>query len=185
MNRFLKLGIALLGVSLTSACASAPPPADPPLLTMLTPMPTKPIDPTTEQMQAAITRVLKNSQAPAFAKYQYHRYDLDGDGRRDAIVLLQNPYKYWCNIHGCTLLVMKASDNDFRLVSKIQPIRAPFYVSPLKTNGWHDLIVRVSGRWDKTKNVAMKFDGYKYPYNPESLPAYNGAGAQRVSAIFP
>ncbi len=152
---------------------------------MLTPMLPPVKDPTTAQMEQAITRFLQESGAPAFAKYQFYRYDLDGDKRRDAIILLQNPYKYWCNIHGCTLIVMKANDHDFTMISKTQPIRAPFFISPERTNGWHDLVVRVSGRWDKTKNVAMKFDGRKYPYNPETLPSYAGLAPHVGMNIFP
>ena len=148
-------------------------------------MPAKPKDPTKQHMEQAISRTLQQFGAPAFAKYQYYRYDLDNDGRRDAIVLLQNPYKYWCNKHGCTLLVMKASDNDFTLVSKSIPIRAPFYISNNKSYGWNDLIIRVSGRWKKTKNVAMQFDGHRYPENPESLPALTMNESISSANIFP
>lgn len=184
MNPVSKFIMVAIGLCLLTSCSSAPRQGDNDQFVMLTPMLPPVKDPTTAQMESAITRFLQSSDSPAFAKYQFYRYDLDGDGRRDAIVLLQNPYKYWCNIHGCTLIVLKASDNDFRLVSKTQPIRAPFYISPSKTNGWHDLVVRVSGRWNQTKNVAMKFDGRQYPYSPESLPAYAGVNPNSAATIF-
>jgi len=151
---------------------------------MMMPSQKAPKDPTKEQMEKAITRTLQETGAPAFAKYEYFRHDLDGDGRRDAIVLLQHPYKYWCNQHGCTLLVLKAGTTDFGLVSKTMPIRAPFYISPNKTNGWNDLIVRVSGRWSQTKNVAMKFDGNQYPDNPEPLPSIGQEDLMITAGVF-
>ena len=40
--------------------------------------------------------------------YDFRRVDLNGDGKRDALVLFTNPYGYWCGDNGCSMLVMKA-----------------------------------------------------------------------------
>ena len=55
------------------------------------------------------------------------------------------------------MLVMKAHNNGFTLVNSIQPVREPIYISRTKNNGWNNIIVRVSGRWEKAKDVAFRF----------------------------
>jgi hypothetical protein len=74
----------------------------------------------------------------------------------------KNPYGYWCDTHGCTMLVMRAGNDKFELVNAIQPVRAPLYVSNTESNGWKDIIVRVTGRWDESKDVAMTYNGAQY-----------------------
>jgi hypothetical protein len=70
------------------------------------------------------------------------------------------------------MVVMKAANDHFNLVSEIGPVRGPLLVSNTRTGGWRDLIVRISGRQDiDTKDVALKFDGSTYPAQPEWQPA--------------
>ena len=133
-------------------------------------MPMGPVDPSDSIARDAVALFLKETGSPAYSSYDIRRIDLDADGRRDALVLLKSPYGYWCGAHGCAMLVLKASNDSFTLVNAIQPIREPLYIGQAQTNGWKDLIVRVSGRWDKAKDVAMKFDGSTYPSNPSNLP---------------
>lgn len=137
---------------------------------LLVPLPPNPIDPTDVQAHAAVKSFLEGSDAPAASQYDIRRYDLDDDGRREAIVFLKAPYRYWCGTHGCTVLVFQAHNEHFTLVNDIQPLRAPLYISPNKTEGWHDLIARVSGRWSESRDVALRFDGQRYPSNPEIAP---------------
>ena len=73
-------------------------------------------------------------------------------------------------MHGCTMLVLKAGDDRFTLVNAIQPVREPLYISDSESNGWRNLVVRVSGRWDSAKDVAMRYNGQVYPENPDVLP---------------
>ena len=138
----------------------------------LIPLPGAPIDPGDEVVDAAVAEFLKDTGAPAFSSYQIERYDLDGDQRREALVLFSTPYGYWCDMHGCTMLVLKASDNDFTLVNAIQPLREPLYVSNIETQGWKTMVARISGRWNETKEVALQFNGEQYPANPTALPPY-------------
>lgn len=129
-------------------------------------------DPGDEILKEHIAGFLEQTQSPLHSQYEFSRLDLDADGRRDALVLLKTPYGYWCGIHGCTLLVMKAHNKSFSLVNTIQPIRTPVHVSELRTNGWRNLITRVSGRNTDPKNVALQFNGNGYPHNPDGLPPY-------------
>ncbi|GJL85296.1 MAG: hypothetical protein DHS20C02_10710 [Micavibrio sp.] len=128
--------------------------------------------PGNEVLVRAIKDYLAATNNPVSSQYNFSRQDLNGDGLEDALVLFKNPYGHWCSQHGCTMLVMKAHRGHFTVVNAIQPVRTPLYVSMIKTNGWKDLIILVSGRQESTKNVAMRFDGRKYPADPSSLPAY-------------
>jgi hypothetical protein len=161
----IALGLACV-LLLLASCASEPKMARAPLI----PVPSGPIDPPDAVLRAGVADFLSQSQAPAASGYEFSRVDLDADGRRDALVLFNAPYGYWCDRNGCTMLVLKAGDDRFTLVNAIQPIRAPLYISDSQSNGWKDLIVRVSGRWDPAKDVEMAFNGHEYPSNPDELP---------------
>lgn len=151
---------------------------------LLTPLPSR-ADPADSVLTAAIGAFLKDSGAPVASRYDFRRYDLDGDGMRDALALFKSPYGYWCGLHGCTLLVMRAVSADtFEIASTIQPVREPLYVGSGETNGWKDIIVHVSGRWSETKDVALHFDGKTYPGNPSDLPAYKGAQEEKLARLF-
>lgn len=164
---FTRIFIMLLMLPLfLGACASEP------QTQTLTPMPRSTQDPPDERLIDALKEFITQGHAPPATGYQYVRYDLNGDGLRDALMLLKTPFGYWCGTHGCTMLVFQAHPGKFTLVNAIQPVQAPVYISTMKSNGWKDLVVRVSGRWTKAKDVAMLFDGQKYPSNPSDLPPF-------------
>ncbi|MFK7839045.1 MAG: hypothetical protein AB8B83_01840 [Bdellovibrionales bacterium] len=129
-------------------------------------------DPTNEQLHEAILNFMKTTGAPVSSTYNFVRFDLDGDKRREAIIMVKAPYGYWCGQHGCVLMVMKAHNNGFTFVNAVQPVREPIFISRAKTNGWNNVVVRISGRWSETKNVLLRFDGKQYPDNPETLSPY-------------
>ena len=127
-------------------------------------------DPNNTLFQRAISQYLRSIEAPPSTRYEYTRIDLNNDTRRDAIILLKTPHHYWCTTDGCPLIIMKAHNDSFELVSVSKPVRSPFIVSAKETHGWKDIIARVSGRtrWEP-KDVALTFDGTRYPRNPENL----------------
>ncbi|HOO82720.1 MAG TPA: hypothetical protein PK513_09470 [Alphaproteobacteria bacterium] len=131
------------------------------------------IDPDDAILRESVSYFLENSEAPSASTYDFERIDLNEDGRRDALILFKTPYGYWCGTHGCTMLILRAHNNHFSLVNDIQPIREPVYISPAKSHGWKNLLVRVSGRWDKAKNVVMAYNGEKYPNDPSNLPPFD------------
>lgn len=132
-------------------------------------------DPGDMVLMDSVKGFLKETNAPLYSEFEFTRTDLDADGRRDALVLLKNPYGFWCGGHGCTMLVMKANNDSFTLVNSVQPIRTPVKITTQKTNGWNTMIARVSGRTDDPKNVALMFDGHNYPEDPSTLPAFDTA----------
>lgn len=95
------------------------------------------------------------------------RVDLDGDGREDLLMLLED--RNWCGSGGCTLLVFHNGDTGYRLLSRTRPARPPVAVSPRVHNGWHDLLVGVGGGGTVAGTVALQFDGSGYPDNPALL----------------
>ncbi len=86
---------------------------------------------------------------------------------------MDGPYGYWCGVHGCAMAIFRANRAGFSFMNAVQPVRSPVYVSTLESRGWRNLIVRVSGRNTRAKNVMLEFDGRAYPADPSRLPAYS------------
>lgn len=176
----LQTGLAIIAVLFLGACAGAP---QQQVMTDLPSFIEDPVDPGDEYVKIAMDQFLAETNAPPFSQYHFRRIDLNNDGRREALVVFTNPYGYWCGVYGCTMLVMEAGNKSFQLVNAISPVREPIQISELRTNGWQDIIINVSGRWTETKDVALQFDGRNYPVNPDSLPpVLEYAGATRLFA---
>lgn len=152
---------------------------------LLTPMPDEMVqEPDDGAVRVAVSAYLSQRGAPPSSLYDVHRVDLDGDKRREALVLFKNPYLYWCTGNGCPMIVLKANDDDFDFVNAIEPVRGPIYISTETHNGWRDIMMRVSGRWTQTKDVALAYNGSSYPESPEDLPSYDRLAQNIVSKIF-
>lgn len=137
-------------------------------------------------VQQAIADYTKQQGAPPDASNRFFAdtIDLNGDGTRDAIVVLST--SYWCGTGGCTMLVLEGQkDNTFRLVSESSLVRPPITVSDTKTNGWRDLILTVSGGGMPAKTVVLKFDGKKYPLNPSDQPGLPVNAPIQGTVLFP
>ena len=143
----------------------------PPLLPIIEPMMRQELS--DQYVTRAVQDYIKLKHAPSFSEYDFMRVDLDQDGWQDALIHLTAPYGQWCNKSGCTVLALHARENGFSLVGEISSIRPPFYISDTQTNGWRNLIVRVSGRIEKAKDVVLRFNGSEYPNSPIEFPASN------------
>lgn len=122
-----------------------------------------------EQLRADVAALVAARGGPANSQYEHSFTDLNGDGRRDALVLFTLPYGYWCGWAGCTMAVFTADDDSFNAVSDVRNVRGPVMVAENTTNGWRDIVVRVSGTHMADKNVALQFEHGKYPENPAGL----------------
>lgn len=143
-------------------------------------------DPEDAMIDVAVQAYLKANKGPLYSHYDYTRVDLDGDGRRDALVMFSGPHSYWCDMNGCSLAVFKATNDGFTMVSESFPVRGPLYVAESKTEGWKNLIIHVSGQeYASAKNVAMQFDGITYPRNPFFLPGIQVSQADYAQKVFP
>ena len=186
MGRFYRFSIVCLcsALLLLGACASAPEQSA--YDGKLTPMPSEPQDPEDHVLDAAIKEYLAATKGPLFTRYDFTRVDLDNDGRREGLVMMKGPHNYWCDANGCSLVVFKAADDYFTVASEIFPVRGPLYVGETKSEGWRDLIIRVSGQsYAKAKNVALQYDGRQYPRNPFFEPEMKISMAPTGPRLFP
>lgn len=161
---------ALIALLFISACSSSTSTAP------LTPLPAPVKEPSNEQLKADIQTYVRSVGAPAASGFQFNRIDLNGDGRREGLVLLNKPYGYWCEENGCQLLVFKANEDNFTFINTIKPIREPIYIENKLSHGWKNIVTRVSGRSGKAaKNVALKYNGNTYPTNPAQQEHFHAA----------
>ncbi|MCB1680579.1 MAG: hypothetical protein KDI65_01455 [Alphaproteobacteria bacterium] len=151
----------------------------------LLPLPSTEADPGDDVLMASIHGFLKEQTAPAQTRYEYARFDLNDDGKRDALVYLKSPYGYWCGMEGCALLVMKAEHGQFVPINLIRPVRNPVYVGAGIHSGWHDLAVRVAGGEEKAGESILYFDGKKYPSYPPLPITESFLPDQAVRTFFP
>ncbi len=139
--------------------------------------------------QDAVKMYLDACKGPQSSQYEYSREDLDGDGRREGIILLESPFYSWCTVDGCRMVIFKAEEKQFSVLSEISPVRGPLLLSDTRTNGWRDIVMRVSGRtgW-AAKDVALKFNGATYPKQPayvEPLPSQVAMANINGTQLFP
>lgn len=152
---------SFLFVFLLSACGERQ--QEPPGLTAF---PEAAKDPGDARLMADIREYIAAQKGPPNSRFQYARLDMNGDGLREGLVLFTLPHSYWCGPGECSMTVFKAQHGGFSLLSEITRIRGPLVVSEHKTNGWRDIIVRMSGVSMSDRNVALRFDGQGYPTNP-------------------
>lgn len=97
-------------------------------------------------------------------RYVDGNVDLNGDGRSELVLHVIGTAA--CGSGGCPTLVFTPVGEGFRLVATIGLTHPPIAVSPQRSNGWRNLVVRVGGGGAKAENVELAFDGKSYPENP-------------------
>ncbi len=97
-------------------------------------------------------------------------FDLNGDGRLEAIVYLVG--RGWCGSGGCPTLILARDGTSYKLVTSIFITRAPIRVFNEVTNGWRNIGVWVQGGGILPGHeMELRFDGRTYPSNPTMPPA--------------
>ena len=117
-----------------------------------------------ESLSSATFQYLSKQGDDSHPELRTFEFDLNGDGREDAIVLLTG--NEWCGSGGCNMLVFQGTEKGFNFISTSTITNVPIAVLHEKRHGWHTLIVR-SG---KIGTVLMRFNGQKYPSNPSKQP---------------
>jgi len=128
--------------------------------------------PQQESASPQLERALHEAFAdvPGPIHYFAKQVDLNGDARAEHIVHVAGPMV--CGTGGCDTLVFTQQDSGLRLVSRISVTRPPIVVASTATQGWRDLVVRVSGGGIVPGHDArLRFDGRTYPANPTVPPA--------------
>ena len=96
--------------------------------------------------------------------------DLKDDGTREVVVYLTGGD--WCGSGGCTTLILAPEDSSYKIVTKITVTRLPIRILTTKTNGWHDLTVRVQGGGiARSYEAKLSFNGKSYLKNASMPPA--------------
>jgi len=91
------------------------------------------------------------------------KYDLNGDGIKDALVLLN-----WCSQNGCEILFFEGIDNGYRFSSRVSRVHAPIIVAQTQHYLWQSLLIEKNGQWFK-----LDFDGISYPIDSRDFKAVN------------
>ncbi len=110
---------------------------------------------------------------PGPIRYFAAAADLDRDGQSEWVVHVAGPSV--CGTGGCnTHVFSQASDGTLELVTTVSVSRPPVVSADTRTNGWRDLVVRVSGGGILPGHDArLRYDAAtgSYPANPTVAPA--------------
>jgi len=119
-----------------------------------------------DQLPSDVETLIREQYAAPDAAIRYREgtIDLNDDGRDELLVHVIGPMA--CGSGGCPTLVFTPAGSRYRLVSTIAVTRAPIGVTTTTTEGWRNLIVRVSGGGTRARDVELLFDGTSYPANP-------------------
>jgi len=101
---------------------------------------------------------------PKNTKFSAVKYDLNGDGFDEAIVLLD-----WCsNKSGCEMLIFEGVADGYRFSSRVSRIHAPIIISRTQHYLWQSLLVKKDEGWQ-----LLKFDGLSYPIHTRDVNMVN------------
>lgn len=115
-------------------------------------------------VQAALEKVDKEIKPE---HYELVEVDLDEDGRKDALALMNGQSSY-SGTGGSTLFLLRAckEDGKYHKVGSVSVVRAPIYLRTTRHHGLRDLLVTVSGGGAEPGNAVLAFDGKCYPKSP-------------------
>ena len=129
--------------------------------------------PSSDQMDSLkkfLQNYVGNSDHNRTTQYSSAFVDLRDDGTQEVIVYLTGDG--WCGSGGCTTLVLVPRDSSYTVVTKIIIVRPPIRMLVTKSNGWHDIAVRVQGGGIiNAYEAELSFNGKTYPRNPSVPPA--------------
>jgi hypothetical protein len=104
------------------------------------------------------------------ARYFDAFVDLDGDGKKEAIVYLVGDAR--CGSGGCNTLILTQHAASWKVIKSITITRPPIRVLASTSDGWHSISVWVQGGGIQPGYEAeLRFDGKNYPANPTVPPA--------------
>jgi hypothetical protein len=119
-----------------------------------------------------LLEAIRGLEPAADDRYFSAYMDLNGDGRKEAIVYLIGPRS--CGSGGCHTVIFSPEEKGkgYRLVTIIELTRPPIVAARSKTKGWRDLIVFVQGGGIlEGYNMLLPSDGSSYPESPFLDPA--------------
>jgi hypothetical protein len=119
-------------------------------------------------------------------RYFAGAFDLDGDGKPEIVVFVLGEDA--CGTGGCPTLVYTPEGSAYRRVTTVLLTRPPVRAATTASHGWRDLVVHIAGGGAHPADVALSFDGRRYPANPtvsgRVLPAAALASSQVIIPEF-
>ena len=117
------------------------------------------------EIQKAVNNYFKIHRTdPKNTKFSAVKYDLNGDGLDEAIVLLN-----WCSIeNGCEMLIFEGRGDGYRFSSRVSRIHAPIIISRTQYYLWQSLLINTTSGWS-----LLNFDGLSYPIHTRDLEVIN------------
>ena len=101
-------------------------------------------------------------------RYFYDAVDLNDDGVTETMVYLFGGDV--CGTGGCTALIFRSEGQTHALMTRLTLVSNPIVVSDRTTNGWHDLVLYVSGGGAEPAYHVLQHAGTGYPQNPSVAP---------------
>ena len=156
----------VVSLAVFQMASAAPEPAAPPS------EPASPAAPHAKAVQAALVKVDKEIKPE---HYDLVEVDLDEDGRKDALALMNSQSTY-SGTGGSTLFLLRAckEDGKYHKVGSVSVVRAPIYLRTTRHHGLRDLLVTVSGGGAEPGSAVLAFDGKCYPKSPGEATAKVG-----------
>ena len=114
-------------------------------------------------------------------RYFYNRIDLNGDEVPETFVYLIGPFV--CGTGGCSGLVLERVNGEYEVISRFSLVRTPVIISEVKTNGWKNIIMYVTGGGIEPSYRLLKFDGETYPLNPSIQPKVESENIKGIGII--
>lgn len=175
---------ALLGLLLGCASAKAPPagpaPSGPPAPVKVaapaertTPAAARPATAEPARLRGptvanVLAQFFAGQQASgADARHVVELIDLNGDGRDDALVLMQS--RRYCSASGCEMLVLERTASSFELHSRLRLGRTPLIAAESHTGGWRDLVAPMTTARAGMRLMMVKHTAAGYPDDPAQL----------------
>ncbi|WP_413700086.1 hypothetical protein ACLKMH_22840 [Psychromonas sp. KJ10-10] len=103
------------------------------------------------------------------------KYDLNGDGIEEAIVMLD-----WCsNKNGCEMLIFEGQEEGYRFSSRVSRVHAPIIISHSQHYLWQSLLITKDNQWS-----TLDFDGLSYPNDTHNLERVNKDDVSTQVVLF-
>jgi hypothetical protein len=97
--------------------------------------------------------------------------DLNGDGVNEVLAYVTGDGA--CGSGGCNLFILQSKNGRYDPITELSITWPPIRILDSKSNGWHDIGVRVQGGGILPGYEArLRFDGNSYPSNPSLVPRH-------------
>ena len=134
--------------------------------------PAKEVD---REVQKTVNQYFKIHRTdPKNTRFNSVKYDLNGDGIKEAIVLLD-----WCSKNGCEMLIFEGRNNGYRFSSRVSRVQAPITIAKTRHYLWQSLFMEKG-----TQSFKLDFDGISYPIHTRDLKAVNKEGDATGVVLF-